>query len=533
MGRTYGSVGGRRGGSAAWQWVIIGLTLGFGLAIIAVLMLLVFGVFQLGESDDDPQVASALTQAAVPTDNVQATINAIRAEALSEAEAEATIESRVSAAIQATQDAQPTVESQVMPPTATPLPPTPNPNQATPTTGSATTAQQQAATPTTTSLGGSTAQTSNTETGGQTGPTEAEDPRMQRLQNLASSLVPVEGGTFEMGTNIEEIRQAVNECVNRDQGTCEIRYGQDSVPPHQVTLDQYWIEQTEVTNQQYVAFLNAMGPGSHRDGCSGQLCVETTAENEFSLITFDSQNYDVAEQQSSFPVVGVTWYGAQAYCESIGRRLPTEAEWEHAARGDDNSIYPWGNQWRMEYARTSRPERVQTPLQVGSIPENASDYGAVDMAGNVAEWVSDWYFVDHYAQQAERAPVENPTGPASGTDRVIRGGSWNSVPFFSRSVHRRHTRPDEAFLWLGFRCVSDTGPEGGSGQSGAQNTGGSGSGGTTELNPDSIGPTQSAGGSEAATEEDIDARPELPGVPTERANVTATPVPEVPPGGNE
>jgi formylglycine-generating enzyme required for sulfatase activity len=154
----------------------------------------------------------------------------------------------------------------------------------------------------------------------------------------------------------------------------------------------------------------------------------------------------------------VTWYGAQSYCEAIGRRLPTEAEWERAARGPQNFLYPWGNLFTTDNAKTSRPRPDDPSLAgavaVGSYPTGASLYGMLDMAGNVAEWVSDWYSPTYYTQLTQTgAPVLNPQGPPAGTSKVVRGGSWDTPPFFARSVHRQESEPQNQTLWLGFRCA--------------------------------------------------------------------------------
>ncbi|PJF33776.1 MAG: hypothetical protein CUN57_01270, partial [Phototrophicales bacterium] len=165
------------------------------------------------------------------------------------------------------------------------------------------------------------------------------------LQSIRSLTVSIPGGTFTMGTTPSEVVQAVEECTTRDAGACVAAYGEDSYPAHPVTLNPFLMETTEVTFAQYVTFLNVKGPNSHLNGCAGFPCIETRNENPDAVVTFDSANYSIVETLAEHPVYGVTWYGAREYCEAIGRRLPTEAEWERAARGDDGRIYPWGNTW--------------------------------------------------------------------------------------------------------------------------------------------------------------------------------------------
>ena len=311
---------------------------------------------------------------------------------------------------------------------------------------------------------GGVSQPSTAQSGGIPQADEVEDPRLQRLLQLRTQAAQVTGGQqFTMGTDLGEIRSAVTECVERDGLPCQTSDGQDSTPSHPVIVDTFWMDVTEVTNEQFVAFLNYLGPGSHRNGCDGFLCAETTSENENTYITFDSQNYDIGEFQQNFPVSDVTWYGAQNYCEALGGRLPTEAEWEYAARGSDGRIYPWGSTWNMDWARTSVPTRLNVPVEVGSIQANASAFGVSDMAGNVAEWTSDWYSPDYYnlvASQTGGQPALSPTGPSAGVEKVVRGGSWDAPPFFARSVHRQSSPPNEPQLWIGFRCVYDTDPSG-------------------------------------------------------------------------
>jgi formylglycine-generating enzyme required for sulfatase activity len=277
------------------------------------------------------------------------------------------------------------------------------------------------------------------------------------LQGLLTPLLDVPGGTFTMGTTAAEVLAAVTACQD-DGGNCQIAFGEDSSPPHSVTLDAFQIEQTEVTYEQFLAFMNFLGPRSHLNGCDGFACIATLNETDVSNVTFDSANYRVPAVLNRFPVANVTWYGARAYCRAIGRRLPTEAEWERAARGSDGRIYPWGNDNDVSLANTSsRPDLApeqRGAVEVGSYAAIASSpYGAQDMAGNVAEWVNDWYAPTYYSQP--EAAGLNPQGPPVGTEKVLRGGSWDARTFFARTVHRQSLEPDQAAIWAGFRCAAD------------------------------------------------------------------------------
>jgi eukaryotic-like serine/threonine-protein kinase len=190
---------------------------------------------------------------------------------------------------------------------------------------------------------------------------------------------------------------------------------EDERPVREVVLDGFWLDRTEMTNAQY------------------QRCV-----NAGECVPYQ-------------PVVGVSWFDAEAYCTWAGGRLPTEAEWEYAARGPDNPTYPWGNtavSCELAHYGSCQPRRT---VEVGSFsPAGDSWVGAVDMAGNVWEWVADWYASDYYQNGA----TNNPTGPETGNSKVLRGGSWDSNSMSVRSANRRHLTPTYGSNFsFGFRCA--------------------------------------------------------------------------------
>ena len=225
----------------------------------------------------------------------------------------------------------------------------------------------------------------------------------------------------------------------------------DEKPAHTVFLDAFWIDRTEVTNSQVARFLNAVG--AHRSACKGSDCLETQVEDADSHILLQDGHYAVERGFADHPVAEVTWYGAQAYCAWAGARLPTEAEWEKAARGADGRPYPWGSEVpdcsRAQYAGC----RGMT-VAVGSRPAGASPCGALDMAGNVWEWVADWYDPDYYASSL----AQNPQGADTSRRKAFRGGSWGYLPKFIRTTDRARNSPTYAGFNVGFRCAMTASP---------------------------------------------------------------------------
>jgi formylglycine-generating enzyme required for sulfatase activity len=209
--------------------------------------------------------------------------------------------------------------------------------------------------------------------------------------------------------------------------------GSDEHPQHTVDLDAFYIDQYEVTVERYK-----------------RLMIQKNRANP------DYWDQVKLSRDGQKPVVGIDWNDAQAYCEWAGKRLPTEAEWEKAARGTDKRTYPWGESkpnsstanFGKDWSDQFYDERIKP---VGTYERGKSPYGAYDMAGNVWEWVADWYDKDYYQPNHPK----NPQGPSSGDLKVLRGGSWGSYSSVLRSANRLRSDPANRFAGNGVRCAQD------------------------------------------------------------------------------
>jgi formylglycine-generating enzyme required for sulfatase activity len=238
-------------------------------------------------------------------------------------------------------------------------------------------------------------------------PVTPVDVRVSAADGMTQVFVPA--GDFQMGTNEKNAQK------NR--------------PVHVVTLSAFWVDQTEVTNAMYAR------------------CV---AAEECPLPAPEQNPFYGKSKYNDYPVVYVTWNAADVYCRWAGRRLPTEAEWEKAARGTDGRIYPWGNDPPNE-SRANFDLNLGAPLPADRYPLGASPYGALNMAGNVREWVADWFHQYYYLV----APPENPLGPPSGELKSLRGGSYLDGDSEIRTFNRFEHAPLSPGINRGFRCASD------------------------------------------------------------------------------
>ena len=215
---------------------------------------------------------------------------------------------------------------------------------------------------------------------------------------------------------------------------------------HEIYLDAYYIGKTEVTNAEYYRFwLETGGVGSEHTPIS--------YGGEFGTWP------EIAQTKPDHPVMGVSWHSAGAYAAWRGMRLPTEAEWEKAARGTNARRWPWGHTFKQRIKNTNTHANVWNQsgahLQpVASYETGVSPYGAQDMAGNVWEWVADWYSETFY----HHTPDRNPKGPAVGSRRVVRGGSWLNAEMLARCSTRIGQYPEIGTSFIGFRLAKDAAP---------------------------------------------------------------------------
>lgn len=263
------------------------------------------------------------------------------------------------------------------------------------------------------------------------------DSRTRPVDGMVMVYVP--GGEFVMGSDEDEVDYALQLCLAYDTN-CSLRYFSIEQPQHTVQLSNFWLDRTEVTNDQYQRCLDA------------EVCGELSCQDTDEL------------RDSDLPAVCVSWNQAETYCAWSGARLPTEAEWEYSARGTDGRRYPWGDEidgHLLNYCDANcelnkRDDEVDDGYArtspVGSYPDGASWVGALDLAGNVWEWTADWYGPYSSEQQV------NPLGPDSGGRRVARGGSWHTSADHVRSALRTYSEPDRSLNHVGFRCAASEPP---------------------------------------------------------------------------
>ncbi len=256
-------------------------------------------------------------------------------------------------------------------------------------------------------------------------------------------LVPA--GVFLMGSTSGQVDTAVSLCrASPDRDSCVYSEFASEMPQREVTLDAFYMDETEVTNNEYRACVSA-GFCDPPDAGSG----------DYSR----SNYYDRASTFGNYPVVFVSWGDARNYCAWADKRLPTEAEWEKAARGTDGRVYPWGNTFDTSRANT-QDRGTEAITAVGQFPSGASPYGLLDMAGNVWEYVNDWFDPNYYGT----APDSDPPGPNSSpsSEKVLRSGSFANYQHYARVANRGAVTATSSTQFRGFRCVIDADQVGGS-----------------------------------------------------------------------
>jgi len=237
----------------------------------------------------------------------------------------------------------------------------------------------------------------------------------QQRQPLPVKMVEVPAGEFFMGCN----DKVDEECEDNEK------------PGRQVFLDAFKIDETEVTVAAYQRCINA------------KVCTWPNMDNKCNW------GPDIGRREN-YPINCVDWQQAKTFCEWVGKRLPTEAEWEKAARGTDGRVYPWGNEWDDKKANAGGKDVSSiTTTPVGSFPAGASPFGALDMAGNVWEWMQDWHDGEYY----QAGPTKNPRGPEEGIWKVTRGGAWSDRPQYARASYRSRLGPGLRHGLLGMRCA--------------------------------------------------------------------------------
>ncbi len=257
----------------------------------------------------------------------------------------------------------------------------------------------------------------------------------------------VPAGQFIMGSDREMLKYARQLCAVSKPGlaaaACKAAAFADEAPAHRVGVDAFWIDRTEVTNGQYRACVQA------------GVCAPPGLKSSFSRPSYyDNPAYE------AYPVVNVVWQMAARYCSWANARLPTEAEWEYAARGTESRVYPWGNTFektRLNYcdascaliSDSSYDDGYPDTAPVGSFPSGSSWIGALDMAGNVREWVGDW--LGKYPSGGGA----NPKGAEVGELKIPKGGSWYDTPDDVRSANRGGESLEYFRDNLGFRCAKD------------------------------------------------------------------------------
>ena len=284
-------------------------------------------------------------------------------------------------------------------------------------------------------------------------------------------MVLIPAGTFMMGSTKDEVNRAITDCVKelkKDQATCEGSYTAE-LPQHKVRMDVFYLDKHEVTNHIFQQFVQQTSyrTTAEKEG-STQAFVEGTGWQDMKGASWQQPEGGqtvFASDRSEHPVVSVSWDDADAFCRWAGKRLPTEAEWEYAARAGTTTRYWWGNgspgTRQVENIADETAKNLLSPIMTGYDDDSlrtapvgsyeVNPWGLHDMSGNVAEWTADWFDATYYKNSPER----KPKGPSNGQFRVLRGGSWSDDPADVRPAHRLRAPPTGRDGAIGFRCAQD------------------------------------------------------------------------------
>jgi formylglycine-generating enzyme required for sulfatase activity len=274
-------------------------------------------------------------------------------------------------------------------------------------------------------------------------PVFAEDPPRTMKGKDGAEMALVPGGRFIMGTDNPDIAEVA--------------------PLHSVHVDAFYMDKYEVTNEKFATFLNAARPAEGVDGkrwkwvvLRSDLALDERTDMWPTEIIYEKETYAAFSGFEKYPVITVSWEAAYAYCKWAGKRLPTEAEWEKAARGGlKKKVFSWGDEiptGGLVFNKKWRHNEDPPPTApVGNYHPNG--YGLYDMAGSVWEWCSDWFHPGYY----RGSPKKNPKGPPTGMEKVLRGGAWYSDTAVLKVAMRNWSDPEAVEEGVGFRCVIDAG----------------------------------------------------------------------------
>jgi len=287
-------------------------------------------------------------------------------------------------------------------------------------------------------------------------PSGIESGTLIRSRKDGMVMVYIPAGEFLMGSTENEVERLRNECLDYgwEEDKC-LKRGADEFPQHSVYLDAFWMDQTEVTNAMFAKFLNEIGDFKDEETDQLFLIFPRGYPPSHHIIRNYKGIFNVLDGYENYPISGVHWAGANAYCQWAGRRLPTEAEWEKASRGTDGQPYPWGHAdptcILANHGGCNGDYPEISSLPVGSLPEGYSPYGVMNMADNVSEWVADYYDQTYFWY----SPSYNPQGPEVGDEHVIKGGSFIDIPMTLRSAYRWvvNSFPPDVLIPIGFRCA--------------------------------------------------------------------------------